>query len=100
MNIFTVTSKLRPHTVTHTVAFPLNLSSFLCSIRTRLYFTSESHIHSLVNLLRFGRVDAIDGMPMHEWNRQMEARAQRKEGWTSEPGSPKLRPPAGVDRGG
>ena len=30
----------------------------------------------------------------------MEARAQRKEGWTSEPGSPKLRIPAGVDRGG
>ena len=35
-------------------------------IRTRLYFTSESHIHSLFNILRFGGLCNTDN---EEWNK-------------------------------
>jgi len=31
------------------------------SIKTRLYFTSESHLHSLVNSLRYINVDGVAG---------------------------------------
>lgn len=44
-------------------------------VRTRLYFTSESHIHSLVNLLRYGgladfgeKSESVE----EQWNRAME----------------------------
>ena len=44
-------------------------------VRTRLYFTSESHIHSLVNLLRYGGLEDFgeksEGV-QEQWNRAME----------------------------
>ncbi|RLN94184.1 hypothetical protein BBJ28_00017518 [Nothophytophthora sp. Chile5] len=34
------------------------------SVRTRLYFTSESHLHSLLNVLRYGREDCTVNSPI------------------------------------
>ncbi|XP_069998746.1 inositol hexakisphosphate and diphosphoinositol-pentakisphosphate kinase 2 isoform X2 [Penaeus vannamei] len=39
-------------------------------VRTRLYFTSESHIHSLLTVLRFGGL--IDTMKDEQWHRAMD----------------------------
>lgn len=39
-------------------------------VRTRLYFTSESHIHSLVTALQFGGL--LDVKKDEQWNRSME----------------------------
>ena len=36
--------------------FAPEINSPLRHVRTRIYFTSESHIHSLVNVLRFGHL--------------------------------------------
>uniref|UniRef100_K3X2Z1 Inositol hexakisphosphate and diphosphoinositol-pentakisphosphate kinase n=1 Tax=Globisporangium ultimum (strain ATCC 200006 / CBS 805.95 / DAOM BR144) TaxID=431595 RepID=K3X2Z1_GLOUD len=36
------------------------------SVRTRLYFTSESHLHTLLNVLRFGRDDCPVKSPVGE----------------------------------
>merc|ERR1712157_366681 len=38
-------------------------------VRTRLYFTSESHIHSLINILRYGDLASLDE-PV--WQRALE----------------------------
>lgn len=39
-------------------------------VRTRLYFTSESHVHSLLTVLRFGGL--LDIMTDEQWRRAME----------------------------
>lgn len=39
-------------------------------VRTRLYFTSESHVHSLLTVLRFGGL--IDNVKDEQWKRAME----------------------------
>lgn len=39
-------------------------------VRTRLYFTSESHIHSLLTVLRLGGL--VDVMTDEQWSRAME----------------------------
>ncbi|XP_039298193.1 inositol hexakisphosphate and diphosphoinositol-pentakisphosphate kinase isoform X5 [Nilaparvata lugens] len=39
-------------------------------VRTRLYFTSESHVHSLLTVLRYGGL--IDNMKDEQWRRAME----------------------------
>lgn len=39
-------------------------------VRTRLYFTSESHIHSLLTVLRLGGL--VDVMTDEQWRRAME----------------------------
>ncbi len=39
-------------------------------VRTRLYFTSESHIHSLINVLRFGGLVNKEGD--EQWSRAMD----------------------------
>ncbi|KAG3119844.1 Inositol hexakisphosphate and diphosphoinositol-pentakisphosphate kinase [Phytophthora idaei] len=36
------------------------------SVRTRLYFTSESHLHSLLNVLRYGREECAIKSPIGE----------------------------------
>ncbi|CAI5701341.1 unnamed protein product [Peronospora effusa] len=40
------------------------------SVRTRLYFTSESHLHSLLNVLRFGRGECTIKSPIGEESRK------------------------------
>ncbi|CEG50025.1 phosphoglycerate mutase-like protein [Plasmopara halstedii] len=40
------------------------------SVRTRLYFTSESHLHSLLNVLRYGREDCAIKSPIGEESRK------------------------------
>lgn len=39
-------------------------------VRTRLYFTSESHVHSLLTVLRFGGL--LDVLTDEQWRRAME----------------------------
>ncbi|OAD54924.1 Inositol hexakisphosphate and diphosphoinositol-pentakisphosphate kinase, partial [Eufriesea mexicana] len=39
-------------------------------VRTRLYFTSESHVHSLLTVLRYGGL--LDVMKDEQWRRAME----------------------------
>ncbi|XP_075218653.1 inositol hexakisphosphate and diphosphoinositol-pentakisphosphate kinase 2-like isoform X10 [Lycorma delicatula] len=39
-------------------------------VRTRLYFTSESHVHSLLTVLRYGGL--IDNVKDEQWRRAME----------------------------
>ncbi|XP_026724673.1 inositol hexakisphosphate and diphosphoinositol-pentakisphosphate kinase isoform X3 [Trichoplusia ni] len=39
-------------------------------VRTRLYFTSESHVHSLLTVLRFGGL--LDVLKDEQWRRAME----------------------------
>lgn len=34
-----------------------DINSPLRHVRTRIYFTSESHIHSLINILRYNKID-------------------------------------------
>uniref|UniRef100_M4BKI9 Inositol hexakisphosphate and diphosphoinositol-pentakisphosphate kinase n=1 Tax=Hyaloperonospora arabidopsidis (strain Emoy2) TaxID=559515 RepID=M4BKI9_HYAAE len=40
------------------------------SVRTRLYFTSESHLHSLLNVLRYGRDECTIKSPIGEESRK------------------------------
>ncbi|XP_014679838.1 PREDICTED: inositol hexakisphosphate and diphosphoinositol-pentakisphosphate kinase 2-like [Priapulus caudatus] len=40
------------------------------NVRTRLYFTSESHIHSLLNVLRYGSL--VSNPEDEQWQRAME----------------------------
>ncbi|CAH0474219.1 unnamed protein product [Peronospora belbahrii] len=40
------------------------------SVRTRLYFTSESHLHSLLNVLRYGREECTVKSPIGEESRK------------------------------
>jgi hypothetical protein len=37
--------------------FTQNVNSIARHVRTRIYFTSESHIHSLMNILRYTELD-------------------------------------------
>ncbi|XP_018903004.2 inositol hexakisphosphate and diphosphoinositol-pentakisphosphate kinase 2 isoform X2 [Bemisia tabaci] len=39
-------------------------------VRTRLYFTSESHVHSLLTVLRYGGL--LDSMKDEQWRRAMQ----------------------------
>ncbi|KAH8243534.1 hypothetical protein KR032_008322 [Drosophila birchii] len=55
--------RLNPH-YSHGVASPQR------HVRTRLYFTSESHIHSLLTILRYGELFNI--LTDQQWRRAME----------------------------
>ncbi|CAG0918637.1 unnamed protein product [Notodromas monacha] len=56
-------NRLHPH-------YSRGVSSPSRHVRTRLYFTSESHIHSLVSILRYGCL--VDESEDKQWNRAME----------------------------
>ncbi|GMH42191.1 hypothetical protein BSKO_10110 [Bryopsis sp. KO-2023] len=43
-------------------SYALDINSPLRHVRTRIYFTSESHIHGLMNILRYGHLNP-DGTP-------------------------------------
>lgn len=49
--------------------YSLGVSSPGRHVRTRLYFTSESHLHSLLTVLRFGELLPLSDM---QWNRAMQ----------------------------
>lgn len=38
--------------------YATDINSPLRHVRTRIYFTSESHVHSLINVLRFAQLGA------------------------------------------
>ena len=40
-----------------------DINSPLRHVRTRIYFTSESHVHSLINVLRYAHI----GVPLHHF---------------------------------
>ncbi len=42
-------------------AYAQDINSPLRHVRTRIYFTSESHMHSLINVLRFAHICALSG---------------------------------------
>ena len=42
-----------------------DINSPLRHVRTRIYFTSESHVHSLINVLRFCHLGALTLLPAH-----------------------------------
>jgi Ca2+-binding EF-hand superfamily protein len=44
----------------------LNIKSLSRHVRTRLYFTSESHVHAVLNVLRFGAM--VDSLVDADWN--------------------------------
>ncbi|KAH8292302.1 hypothetical protein KR054_008220 [Drosophila jambulina] len=56
-------NRLNPH-YSHGVASPQR------HVRTRLYFTSESHIHSLLTILRYGEL--LNVITDQQWHRAME----------------------------
>jgi inositol-hexakisphosphate/diphosphoinositol-pentakisphosphate 1-kinase len=56
------TNRLNPH-------YSLGVSSPGRHVRTRLYFTSESHLHSLLTVLRHGELLPLNDM---QWNRAMQ----------------------------
>ncbi|XP_020814075.1 inositol hexakisphosphate and diphosphoinositol-pentakisphosphate kinase-like [Drosophila serrata] len=56
-------NRLNPH-YSHGVASPQR------HVRTRLYFTSESHIHSLLTILRYGEL--LNVVTDQQWRRAME----------------------------
>ncbi|KAH8264235.1 hypothetical protein KR038_004967, partial [Drosophila bunnanda] len=56
-------NRLNPH-YSHGVASPQR------HVRTRLYFTSESHIHSLLTVLRYGEL--LNVVTDRQWRRAME----------------------------
>ncbi|RLN60847.1 hypothetical protein BBJ29_001871 [Phytophthora kernoviae] len=47
-------------------SYAKNVKSTHRSVRTRLYFTSESHLHSLLNVLRYGRRECPIKSPIGE----------------------------------
>ena len=48
--------RLAPDLATH-------INSPMRHVRTRIYYTSESHIHSLVNVLRFAHMHPMNTVP-------------------------------------
>lgn len=42
-------------------------------VRTRLYFTSESHVHSLLSILRYGALCNVSGISYLYFSNQMTA---------------------------
>ncbi len=47
--------RLAPELATH-------INSPMRHVRTRIYYTSESHIHSLVNVLRFAHMHPLNNI--------------------------------------
>ena len=43
--------------------FATHINSPTRHVRTRIYYTSESHIHSLVNVLRFAHMHPLNNIP-------------------------------------
>ena len=45
----------------------MNIRSMGRHVRTRLYFTSESHVHALLNVLRYGSIADTLSQNVDEW---------------------------------
>lgn len=44
--------------------YATDINSPLRHVRTRIYFTSESHVHSLLNVLRYSHLSELSMLPV------------------------------------
>jgi hypothetical protein len=57
-------------------SFDLNINTMGRRIRTRLYFSSESHLHTILNVLRFTKSDSVRSLLSEEGIAKLNATAE------------------------